>query len=466
MTWSHPYDTWILIIAVLCAVTCALPGCYLLLRRSSMMGDAISHAVLPGLAGGFLLTAMLQSNAWLAETFPALSARFAGVDPRHPLIMLGGAAVVGVFTALASEWLSRVGRVERSAAMGVVFSIMFALGLILIRLAADHVDLDASCVLYGAIELAPSDTWQVAGVMLPRAVIVLGASLLLNLLFVVIFYKELLISSFDPGLATAQGISAKLMNSLLMVVVAVTSVAAFETVGSILVIAMLVVPGAAAHLLTDRLRVMLLLAAVLAAVMAGLGHISAIVVPSWFGFRETVVAGAIATAAGFVFVAVMFLAPQHGLISRALRSARHRAIVLEDDLLGLLYRQVEHGVSHVERAALINRAADALATSPRTIVRRLRSMNRQGLIAIDSTADTHALVTLTQSGLARSRDLVRSHRLWESYLVDQLGLRDDHVHRTAMDLEHVTDAAMQSDLAKKVLDPQRDPHGRTIPDNL
>ena len=228
MNW-YAIDTWIVIVGILAAVACTLLGNFLVLRKMSMMGDAISHAVLPGLAIAFLIT-----------------------GARASLAMFIGAAVVGVLTAVFTQWISRFGKVDQGASMGIVFTTLFALGLILIVQAADHVDLDAGCVLYGAIELTPLDVvWSTKlfgmTVDLPRAVVVLVSVCLVNALFVILFFKELRISSFDPELASTIGINASLMHYLLMTLVAITTVAAFEAVGSIIVIAMLIVPAA-----TDR----------------------------------------------------------------------------------------------------------------------------------------------------------------------------------------------------------------------
>ena len=164
--------------------------------------------------------------------------------------------------------------------------------------AADKVDLDPGCVLYGAIELTPLDTTRFASWEIPRVVLTLGGVCLLNLVFVLLFYKELKISSFDPELATTLGINARLMHYLLMTLVALTTVAAFESVGNILVVAMLIVPAAAAYMLTDRLAVMIVLSVVFGIVSAILGHLGAIAVPAAFGYESTSTAGMMALVSG------------------------------------------------------------------------------------------------------------------------------------------------------------------------
>jgi manganese/zinc/iron transport system permease protein len=291
--WNWSLDGWIIVAGILCAGAGALVGSFLVLRKMSMMGDAISHAVLPGLAVAFLIT-----------------------DSRASLPMFLGAAVVGVLTAMFTEWIRGFGKVDEGASMGVVFTVLFALGLLLVVQAADHVDLDPGCVLYGAIEMTPLDTMKVWGLEVPRAVLTLGSVFLLNLAFVVVFYKELKITSFDPALATTLGINARLMHYLLMTLVAITAVAAFESVGNILVVAMLIVPAATAHLLTDRLSVMLGLAMLLGAASAILGHVSAIAVPAALGYESTNTAGMMALVSGLLLVGAGVLGPRYGLLGR------------------------------------------------------------------------------------------------------------------------------------------------------
>jgi manganese/zinc/iron transport system permease protein len=296
-------DTWIVVTGALCAGACAIPGCFLVLRQMSMMGDAISHAVLPGLAIAFLVS-----------------------GSRSSIGMFFGAAVVGVLTAVFTQWISQLGKVERGASMGIVFTTLFAFGLLLIVQAADHVDLDAGCVLYGAIEMTPLDTliFRVGEnlVEIPRATFVLGIVFLINAGIVFLLFKEFTISSFDPELSTTLGINAGFMHYLLMTMVAVTTVASFEAVGSIIVIAMLIVPAATAYLLTENLSVMILISLIFSILASFLGHLSAITIPRLFGFQDTSTSGMIAVVAGLLFVVAWIFAPRQGLISKYVRQSR------------------------------------------------------------------------------------------------------------------------------------------------
>ncbi|RFC45935.1 MAG: manganese/zinc/iron transport system permease protein [Verrucomicrobia bacterium] len=292
MNWT-PDDTWIALTGALCAMACSLPGCFLVLRKMSMMGDAISHAVLPGLAIAFLVT-----------------------GERASLPMFLGAAATGVLTAVFTQWITRFGNIDQGAAMGIVFTTLFALGLILIVQAADHVDLDPGCVLYGAIEFITFDTVSLGSTEIPRAALVNGGALLLNLTVIATLYKELRISSFDSGLADTLGFSSGLLHYLLMTLVAVTTVAAFESVGSIIVIAMMIVPPAAALLLTRRLLPMLLLSSAIAGASAVLGHWAALIVPPLIGFERTNTSGMIAFTAGLLFTLAWIFSPTEGLLRR------------------------------------------------------------------------------------------------------------------------------------------------------
>jgi manganese/zinc/iron transport system permease protein len=282
-------DWWTLATAVVCCVCCAVPGCFLVLRRLSLLGDAISHAILPGLALAFFIT-----------------------GSRDAMPMLLGAAGVGVLTAALSTGLARWGKVPEDAAMGVVFTTLFALGVVMITFAARQVDLDPGCVLYGLIEFVAFDTRTVMGVEMPKAFVELSALLLAVGAMVALFWKELRITCFDPALATSMGISAAAVHYGLMTTVAATSVLSFESVGSILVIAMLVTPAATAQLLTDKLGRMVWLSAAIAAATACVGHALAV---RW----NTSVAGMIASVSLGAFVVACIAAPRHGAVARLLR---------------------------------------------------------------------------------------------------------------------------------------------------
>ena len=432
-----------LLTAIFVAATCALLGNLLVLRRTSLLGDAISHAVLPGIVLAFLVS-----------------------GTRGSLPVFIGAALAGVCATLLIELVGRFGRIESGAAMGVVFSVFFAAGVILIeQAAARSVDLDADCLLHGQLETIfwypPHDLSALLSVgtlfELPRQLVtgmlMFGASFL----FILIFFKELKIVSFDPALATSLGINATFFNVLTMVMVAGAVVASFEAVGSILVIAMLIVPPATARLLTDRYNRQLYLSVLIAVLTAAVGYLTAAFGPILLGFSNSLnTAGTIATLLGLGLASTIFLAPTHGILARRIKNRRLSTQVVAEDILGLLYRLQELKQQSVAALPTIHEALAQQSHQPSLIAAGLRLGLTEGLLM-----NTTNGISLTPLGEDRARQVVRTHRLWETYLVRELGLRPDHVHQTAEQLEHFTPADIAVELGQD--SGGVDPHGKRIP---
>lgn len=285
-------DLWIILTGALAGAACALVGTFLVLRRMSMLGDAISHAVLPGIAIAFL---------------------FSGSRSSVPMLL--GAAAFGLLTSFLVETLHRRGRLQQDASIGVTFTWLFAIGVILISRLAGDVDLDQDCVLYGEIAFVPLDTVFLGSFEVPEAVLTLGGIFLVNLLFVLLARKELTITSFDPALATSLGISATLWHYALMGMVSLTTVGAFWSVGAILVVAMLIVPPAAAWLLTDRLGTMIWLGIVISILSSIGGYALASII-------DGSIAGGMAVVSGVIFALTLFFSPRHGIVPGRLRRRR------------------------------------------------------------------------------------------------------------------------------------------------
>ncbi|MFW5695686.1 MAG: metal ABC transporter permease [Alkalispirochaeta sp.] len=437
MIWT-PLDTWIIVAAVLAGTACALVGSFLVLKKMSMLGDAISHAVLPGIAVAFMIS---------------------GTHGGGTLFL--GAAIVGILTAMLVEVIHRHGTVEHGAAMGVVFSILFAVGLILIEHVARDIDIHPEHVLMGAVELVPLHMVTVLGIEVPRGVAVLVTILLIDVAVVVALFKELRIAIFDPDLATTLGINATFMHYLLMTLVAMTTVAAFEVVGSILVIAMLIVPGATAALLTRRLHSFIITSAGMAAVAAALGHVAAITIPPWFGFEDTSTAGSMAVVLGALFFIAVLFAPERGIVAHGWNQLRLRMTINAQDALGLLARAAER--HETREGALSVREFEAMDQSP--FVRRrwklittLMVLRARGLVHRH-----HGRYRASTRGGEAGRDLLRTHRLLERYFYDDAHVEMDELHTAADYLEHYTDRSLQAELAKRLRDAATDPRGNIIP---
>lgn len=284
---SHQID--IILISSLTAITCALPGVFLILRRVSLMSDAISHAILLGIVLAFFLTKSLTSP-WL----------------------IVGATLTGVLTIFLTEMIINTRKLKKDAAIGLVFPLLFSIGVILINKFAGDVHLDAGCIIFGEIAFAPFNRLEVGGIDLgPQSLWVIGSVFILNVIFLCLFYKELKLSTFDPGLAAALGFTPILINYALMTIVSITAVASFESVGSILVVALMIAPPAAAYLLTDRLSLMIFISAGIGVLSAGLGYYMAY-------FFDASIAGSMATMSGVLFFLTLIFAPERGLLAKSI----------------------------------------------------------------------------------------------------------------------------------------------------
>ena len=450
MTW-HPFDTWTTVTAVSAALACAVPGLWLVLRRHSMMGDAIAHSALLGIVGAFLTVGLLEASGFVSEDAHAVA---------YDVALFVGATLVGLLTAFLTEWVGRVGRLDPGAALGVVFSSLFALGLLLVRLAADRAHIDVDCVLFGEITSAIFDT--VGQTRIPRAAVTNLVAFALNLLLTLGLFKELRICSFDPDHAAALGQRPRLMHYLLLTMTAITVVAAFRTVGSILVIALLTVPTATALLLTRSLRGAMLLSLALAATAGILGHVAARTLPPLvfgrWGITDASTAGMVCVVAGLLFVLAWLLSPRGGLVPNWWRQLSTTIDIAAEDLLGALWRLEERETRPDQEAVLqiVGRRFGTGSWMMRLARNRLRD---RGHVRLD---DGRWL--LTDPGRDEARQLIRAHRLWESYLAKHFRLPSDHLHAAAMRAEHAIDRSLADRLAAELDTPDEDPHGRAIPD--
>jgi manganese/zinc/iron transport system permease protein len=285
-------DIYIIVTASLVSMSCALLGCFLILRKMAMVGDAISHAVLPGIVLAFLIS-----------------------GSRDSITMLVGAGLIGIVTTFLIEFLHKKARLQTDASIGVTFTWLFAVGVVLISLFAGKVDLDQDCVLYGEIAYVPLDLVITGNgtILGPRALYIVGTILVLIVVFIIVGYKELFLTTFDPAYASAIGISTTLWHYLLMGAVSATTVASFESVGAILVVALLIAPAATAYLLTDNFKWMLIIASITGILSSITGYFIAV-------WADSSIAGAIASMTGIFFGLALLFSPTHGVLFRKLKS--------------------------------------------------------------------------------------------------------------------------------------------------
>ena len=301
--WSEyaSNSLWIVLMGFLVSGTCGLVGCFVVLRRMALVGDAISHSLLPGITLAFLLT-----------------------HSRDTLPMMIGAIAAGVLTVALIEAIRYTSRIKADAAIGIVFSSLFAFGVIMISVFADKVDLDAECVLYGELGFIPLQEVAYFGDLAigPEPVVRMAVIAVLSIILLTAFYKEMLVTSFDAGLAASLGISPARYQYGLTLFLSIVIVSSFESVGVVLVIAMIIFPGATALLLTDRLSNALWISTAFTALYAVFGfHLA-----TWLNAS---IAGGMTVIAGVLFGIVWMASPNQGLI---VQYRRHRHSKNEEDL--------------------------------------------------------------------------------------------------------------------------------------
>lgn len=337
----------IMIVGALVGASCGLVGSFLVLRRLALLGDAISHSVLLGIVLVFWAT-----------------------GSRSPVLMAIGAGTVGILTVALVSWIQHTGLVKEDAAIGLVFPFLFAIGVVIVSRFPSQVHIDVDAVLYGEIAYVPLYRFEIFGWDLgTQAFWTVGTMLAVDLLFVLLLFKELKLSTFDAGFTAAVGMSPILLHYLLMGVVSATTVVAFDAVGAILVVALLIVPAATAQLLTRRLSHLIAISVLIGAGSSVVGYWIARII-------NGSIAGAIATALGLAFLAAFMLAPSQGLIAQFARRSRQRRGFIRDLV-----------VAHIEAKqapVAMNTLGEDFHWSTGVTTRAINDARKQDRIVLDS----------------------------------------------------------------------------------
>lgn len=359
------------LIAALISAACALPGAFLVLRRMSMMTDAITHSILLGIVLAFFRTHDLASP-WL----------------------IVGATLMGVATVWLTETLTRTRLLKEDAAIGIVFSTLFSVAIILIALNARSVHLDTDSVLLGELAFAPFDRLILFGRDLgARAIYTSGFVLIFNLVVIGIFYKELRLTTFDPPFAAVIGFSPAVVHYLLMLLVSMTSVAAFEAVGSVLVVAFMIIPPVTAGFLSDDLKTQFVLSALIGALSGVVGYAVAVKL-------DVSIAGCMAVVCGLFFTLAFLFAPKRGLVSERIRYWERK---IEFDRFTLLTHLIHHAGSEVEtRENSLASLPFHLGWSPRRVERASRYLLERGAVR-----SFHGIFFVSDQGKAAYADYCR-----------------------------------------------------------
>jgi ABC-type Mn2+/Zn2+ transport system permease subunit/Mn-dependent DtxR family transcriptional regulator len=400
-----------LIASITIGISCGLIGTYIMLRRMSLIGDALAHAVLPGVVVSFM------------------------VAGKSEVALFFGAVISGILTVLLIGFVNRNSKIKEDTSIGIIFTGAFALGILLVsQLKQVHIDL--SSYLFG--DVLGVSTGDITLSMIIMVVIILC---------IVLFYKQLLLTSFDPTMAMTIGISTTLVHYMLMTLLSMSIVAGLQSVGVILIIAMLITPPATAYLLSDNLKKILLLSSFL-------GMVSA-VVGLYLSYHFNFASGAsIVLVAVTMFLLAFLFSPKEGVVTKLIRRRGASRLVLIEDVIKLSYRFGEEP----NKTGLTDKIANELGISNNKVESALRTLVSKGLMKSED-----GNFVLTEDGIKYATRLIRTHRLWETYVTKENVMDVGDVHPEAEKVEHVLTEDFVDELDEELGFPEKDPHGSKIP---
>ena len=407
---SEPWALRALAASCMVGVMCGILGCFIVLRNMALIGDALSHAILPGVVVAYVL----------------------GMGTT--LGFFGGATAAGLLTAVIITWIQRNVKTKNDAAIGIVFTAMFSIGVIGIsrisRIPGSHIDLKD--FLFG----------NVLGVANEDLYLTLAITVYV-LLSVAIFYRYLFITTFQPVIAETMGFSSSTVHYFLMLLLSFAVVASLSTVGVILVVAMLITPASTALLLSDRLHKVLMLAALFGLLSALTGMIMAMLL-------EMPPGPAMAISATLFYLLAAFFSPKKGLAFRFFQLRKLQGKIHLEDTLKQAFRLQQR-----EQLSPDNLLQN-LGFNKKILQQQISILRNKGWLEKDSLA-------LSEEGEEEARRLVRAHRLWETYLANEVGLNSEQIHEDAEKYEHLLTDEILDEVDKALGYPTTDPHGSPIP---
>jgi len=409
---EYPWAWRALLASIMVAVSCGILGTFITLRNMSLLGDALSHAVLPGIVVSYL---------------------FLGYNVLGFYI---GAVIAGLLCAVAITWLQKKAGARSDAAIGIVFSAMFAMGVIGISYLSrtQGVHLDLKDFLFGNVLGVTDFDLKVSALILGFVI-----------LCIVSFYKYFFISSFQPKVANTLGIPEDFMHYFIMLLLSFVVVSALQTVGVIMVVSMLIAPSSTALLMAKRLPWVLVISGILGAVSAFLGIYFSI-------YLETTPGPAIALVSTGIYLLAVLFAPKKGLWTKLFISQKHYAKIITEDFLKWIYKRGKTTDIDIQTYWKSQKAPYLTKKYAQFKIRDL------GL-----TKFSDHNVELTSNGLAVAERIIRAHRLWETFMVNKMGMAQDQIHREAEGLEHVMTEEYLKELEEFLDFPRQDPHGSPIP---
>ncbi|MEO1626553.1 MAG: iron chelate uptake ABC transporter family permease subunit, partial [Bacteroidota bacterium] len=383
---SVPLAIRALIASSLVGIMCGALGCFIVLRNMALVGDALAHAILPGVVFAYLLVG-----------YSVLGFFF-------------GAVVAGFIAALSMTWIQQNVETKPDAAIGIVFTSMFSIGVMAISgINREGVHLDMKDFLFGfVLGISDQDLYLTAFITV------------YVLLSIVVFYRYLFLATFQPVIAETMGISVKTLHYFLMLLLSFAVVAALRTVGVILVVAMLITPASTALLLSNRLKWVLLLSSLIGLLSAVTGLVLSI-------YFDTTPGPAMAVTAGSFYLLAAIVSPNKGLVVRFFRKRKLQLRIQLEDTLKQAFRLQE-----TEGKVDLKQLEKQLSFGTSRLRRHISSLKEKGWM--DGSAKQ---LQLSEKGQSQARRLVRAHRLWETYLVDKIGLTEGQIHEEAEKYEHL-----------------------------
>ncbi|MGB3180311.1 MAG: iron chelate uptake ABC transporter family permease subunit [Cyclobacteriaceae bacterium] len=420
LSLSDPNVRYVVIGCVLLGASSALVGTFTFLKKKALVGDAVAHAILPGICLSFMLTGV-----------------------KNPFYLIIGATATGWLSLLLIDLITRHSRIKEDAAIGLILSVFFGVGILLLTIiqqsgAAGQSGLDS--FLFGQ-----------AAALVGQDVVVFSVIAGILLVTIMLFFKELELIAFDPQFAASAGIPVRSMDFLLTTLTVLAVVVGIQAVGVVLMAAMLITPAAAGRFWTDSIRILAILAAVFGAFSGLAGAYISYTAPSMPTGPWIVIV--LSTIALFSF----FLSPRRGILPRMFRQRKNRLRMLEENILKTFYLLGEASEDW-RTARSLKEIKERRRYASGTLLYILKRLSRQGFVK-----EVKSNYELTNVGFNKSRRVVRLHRLWELYLTQYLKIAPDHVHEDAETIEHVITPEIERRLVEKLDFPEMDPHSSKIP---
>ena len=419
-SFSDPNVRYVAFGSMLLTASSALVGTFTFLDKRSLLGDAIAHAVLPGICLGFLVS-----------------------GTKNPVYLIAGAFITGWLSLWCIEQITSRTKIKEDTAIGLILSVFFGIGILMltaIQKSGNAAQSGLDQFIFGK-----------AAALVGQDLFVFSLVAFVLLISVIALFKEFALLCFDKDYARAIGLPVNKLRITLTGLIVLAVVAGIQAVGVILMAAMLITPAAAARFWTNNIRTMIILASVLGAFSGLAGAYISWVAPSMPTGPWIVVV--ISSLAFFSF----FLAPGKGIIARLLRQRKIRFIINEENVLKVFY-QLGEPVSSFEKYWSTDNILQKRKMDEKMLLRILHRLTNQGFLDQQNTS-----WKLTPEGLKKSQRTVRIHRLWELYLTTKMNIAPDHVHDDAETMEHLITPELEQELEQQLNFPEKDPHASQIP---